>query len=181
MGESDPNFFVGIMKISELESLFTGNWRIQHIPTHILSKPEQLEFSRYGYKCRFPIFITGDTEARARNILLVNGNRVTIGDTAFTLFLRLVVQLLKNKHGVISRRKLINCGYINADGEFQSVSRLRQVFNGALGSLSPQEFIETCQNKSIRLSIHPALVSYNKEKLLCHHDQRIRKLTRRLP
>ena len=150
-------------------------------PEPALSKCEEMDFPRHEYKCRCPIFITGDTEARARNVVFAGANRVTIGDVAFALFLRLVVELLKSKRGMVSRRKLINGRYINADGEFQSISRLRQAFNGALGPLNPQEFIETCENKCSRLSVQPALIRYNKQKLLCHRNQRIRKLARRLP
>jgi hypothetical protein len=177
----DPELFVGIIRLKELQSLLGTSSLSRYSPNLVLSKGEEVDFSRYGYKCRLPIFITGDTEARARNVVFVNENRVTIGDVSFSLLLRLVVELFKNKHGKISRRRLINGGYINADGEFQSVSRLRQAFNGALNGLTPEEFIETCENKCIRLSVHPRLISYDKQKLLCHRNRRIRKLAQRLP
>jgi hypothetical protein len=177
----DPELFVGIIKLKELQSLLGTNSASRYGSQFVLAKTEEVDFSQYGYKCRLPILITGDTEARARNVVFVNGNKVTIGDVSFSLLLRLMVELFKNKHGKISRRKLINGSYINADGEFQSISRLRQTFNGALDGLSPQEFIETCENKCIRLSVHPSLISYNKQKLLYHRNQRIRKLAQRLP
>jgi hypothetical protein len=139
------------------------------------------EFDHYGYKSKLPIFITGETEKRATNIVLVNGIRVPIGDVPFALFLRLVVELFKNRNGAVSKAKLINAGYINADGEYQAISRLRQAFDVALDSLSPSEFIESCEPKAIRLSTPPVFISYNKEKLRRHRHKKVRKLAERLP
>jgi hypothetical protein len=150
-------------------------------PSIPLTDKEEEEFNHYNYRSKLPIFITGETEKRATNIILVNGIRVPIGDVSFALFLRLVVELFKNKNGAVSKAKLINAGYINADGEYQAISRLRQAFEVALDSLSPYEFIESCEHKAIRLSTHPAFISYDKEKLRHHHNKKVRKLAERLP
>ena len=152
-----------------------------HIRQVTLSAAEEEEISYYGYKSNLPIHIPGDTEKRVTNIVLVDRVKVFIGDVPLALFLRLVVELFKNKRGIISRSKLINTGFIKAGSEFQSVGRLRQGFRVALGNVSPEEFIETCEHKSIRLSIHPSLISYDREKLLHHRNEKIRRLARRLP
>ena len=111
----------------------------------------------------------------------MNGVRVSIGDVPFALFLRLLVELLRNKKGAIPKSTLIRGGYIRADGEFQAIARLRQAFTSVLDSHKPQEFIESCEYRALRLSTHPALVSYDKARLLGHRNQKIRKLARRLP
>ncbi|HEX77106.1 MAG TPA: hypothetical protein G4O03_01645 [Dehalococcoidia bacterium] len=153
----------------------------QPSPSALLTSEQEEEFARYGYKSRLPIYITGDVEKRATNIVEINETRVPIGDAAFTLFLRLVVELKKNKKGSVSKSTLIRGGYIKADGEFQAIARLRQAFNAALGWLAPQEFIEAPKPKTLRLSTHPDLVTYDKEKLLRHSNEKIRRLARRLP
>lgn len=146
-----------------------------------LSVEEEAERKRYGYKAHLPIHIPGDVEKRATNILFVDGAKVTVGDVPFTLLLRLVVELFKNKAGMVPKSTLIKGGYIRADSEFQSVRRLREAFNGALRHCSPYEIVETCDHRTLRLSIHPALVSYDKQKLLGHHNKRISRLAGRLP
>lgn len=151
------------------------------MPGVALSQAEAEESNYYGYKCNLPVHIPGDTAKRAMNIVLVNGVKVFIGDVPFALFLRLVVELTKTKRVAVSRGKLMNTGLIKPGGEFQSVSRLRQAFRIPLGCLSPEDFIETCERKSIRLSIHPSLITYDKERLIGHRNQKIRRLARRLP
>ena len=94
-------------------------------PLTPLSHKEEAEFTRYGYKSRLPIFISGDTVNRAGNIVRINGFILHLGDVPFALFMRLVVELYKNKSGILRRSRLINAGYIKADGEYQAISRLR--------------------------------------------------------
>jgi hypothetical protein len=150
-------------------------------PSVILTPEQEVEFAQYGYKSRLQIHITGDTEKRATNIVEINGTRVPIGDAAFTLFLRLVVELKQNRMGTVPKSTLTRGGYLKADGEFQAINRLRQAFNTALGGLAPQEFIEVPRAKTLRLSTHPDLVTYDKEKLLRHSNEKIRRLAARLP
>jgi len=133
----------------------------------LLAEEEEADY--YGYK-NLPVRITGDTKKRATNIMLVNGVEVFIGDVSLALFLRLLVELFKNKRGTISRSKLMNTGFIKTGSEFQSVSRLRDALRPALSSVSAEEFIETCEHKSIRLSANPALISYDRGKLLHHRN-----------
>ncbi len=146
-----------------------------------LSPKEEEECHHYGYRTRLSVHIPGQMEKRASNIILVNGVRISIGDVPFALFLRLPVELLRNKKGAVPKSTLIRGGYIRADGEFQAVARLRQAFTSVLDSHRPQEFIESCEHRALRLSTHPALISYDKGGLLSHRSQKIRKLARRLP
>ena len=64
-------------------------------------------------------------------------------------------------------------GYLNADGEFQSIGRLRECFVRALDDLHPEKFIESYRPKTLKLSVHPDLVTWNQEKLLGHDDVRV--------
>lgn len=146
-----------------------------------LSHKEETEFTRYGYKSRFPIFIPGDTINRTSNIMRVDGSILHLGDVPFALFMRLVAELFRNKSGMVRKSRLINAGYIKADGEYQAISRLRQFFRTALHSLDPQDFIEACQPGYLRLSTHPSLITYDKQKLLSHRNIKIRRLARQLP
>jgi len=76
-----------------------------------LSAREEEEYRRYGYRTHLAIYITGEIENRATNIILVNGTRVPIGDVPFALFLRLVVELFKNRNGTVPpRARLLRAG-----------------------------------------------------------------------
>jgi len=149
--------------------------------TVLLSREEEREFVQYGFRSRFPIFISGDTVNRAGNIVWMNCLGLQLGDVPFALFMRLAAELYKNMGGMIPKSRLINAGYIRADGEYQSVSRLREIFRPALNGLDPQDFIETCQPRYLRLSTHPAFISYDRPKLLSHRNVRIRRLAKQLP
>ncbi len=146
-----------------------------------LSAREEEECRRHGCGTKSSIYITGQTEKRAANIILVNGMRVIIGDVPFALFLRLAVELFRNKKGAVPKSTLIRGGYIRADGEFQAIARLRQAFTTALDSFRPEELIESCEHRSLRLSIDPSLIEYSRNGLLLHRNKRIRRLAARLP
>jgi hypothetical protein len=181
----------GFGSISEVEqesgSLLV---RITRLPTErttkeraktVLPAREEEECRRYGYRTRVSIYITGGTEKRATNIVLLNGIRIPIGDVPFALFLRLVVELSRNKKGTVPRSRLVKGGYIRADGEYQAIARLRQAFSTALDHHKPEEFIESCERRALRLSTHPCLIAYDKARLLGHRNQKIRRLAQRLP
>lgn len=172
--EEDGGFLVKITKMPR-------KLRVNQIFQTTISIREEDECRHYGYRIRLPIYITGDTEKRATNIIFVNRTRVTIGDVPFALFLRLVVQLFKNKKGTVPKSRLIKGGYIRPDGEFQAIARLRQAFNTSLDGYKPEELIESCEHKALRLSTHPALISYDRERLLAHRNRKIRRLAQRLP
>lgn len=173
-GEEEPGTL--LLKIVRLPAQGAeGVWPIT------LSAEEEEERKHYSYKAHLPIHIAGDVEKRATNILFVDGAKVPVGDVPFTLLLRLVVELFKNKEGTVPKSILIKGGYMRADSEFQSIRRLREAFNGALRHCSSQDLIETCDHRTLRLSLHPTLISYNKQKLLGHRNKRISRLAGRLP
>ncbi len=149
-------------------------------PGVTFSKEREEEFQRYGYKSKLPIVITGDRGKWLTNAVMINGFSVTLGDTLFMIFLRLVVQLLRSRNG-LSKAGLRSAGYLKSGSEEQTIGHLRKALGKALGDLDPRAFIESCNRGSIRLSTHPALVKYDKDKLLRHRNEEIRRLAVQLP
>jgi hypothetical protein len=176
-------YLISLSDIESLEIDVSPLLKVAATPAPlVLFTPEQEEeFTQYGYKSRLPIHITGDTEKRATNIVEIGDTRVPIGDAPFALFLRLVVELKKNRMGTVPKSTLFSRRSVKADGEFQAIARLRQAFQTALGGLAPELFIEVLKPKTLRLSTHPDIVTYDKDKLLRHDNEKIRRLARRLP
>jgi hypothetical protein len=138
-----------------------------------LTAEQEKDYEVYRYKCRLPVHATGEITGHGNYLVCVGETFVEIGEVPFRLFLRLLLELKQNKTGMVSKVKLKAEGYLSEDSEFQSVGRLRDCFARALGDLDPKEFIEAVQPKTLRLSVHPDLVSWNLEKLLSQNDPRI--------
>jgi hypothetical protein len=105
---------------------------------------------------------------------------VEIGEVPFRLFLRLLLELKRNKVGTVSKVKLKAEGFLCEDAEFQSVARLHDCFVRIPGNLDPKRFIEAYQPMTLRISVHPDLVSCNLEKLVPRNDSRICQLAKQL-
>jgi hypothetical protein len=146
-----------------------------------LAAQQERDYQLYGYKCRLAIHITGEVTKAGNNVVLVGDTPVGIGDVPFLLFLRLVIGLCQDKIGAVSKVELKSEGYLSEDGEFQSIGRLRQCFVRALGGLDPKAFIEGYRPKTLRVSVHPHLVSWDKRKLVAHDNFRVRGLAEQLP
>jgi|GEM_PF-1296955 hypothetical protein len=147
-----------------------------------LTPAQEKEFTRHGFKSRLPIEITGEVERRADNIIRVAGAKVPLEDAEYRLFLRLAVELFKGGDGSIykgdptARGGLVDEGILRPDSIDQTIHRLRGKFTPALQGLSPRRFIEAYRQKNIRLSTHPAYISFDKDRLLHHHDVKIQQL-----
>jgi len=71
-------------------------------------------------------------------------------------------------------------GYFRKDeDEYQKIDRLRQCFINILG-IDRLEFIKD-QNKSLKLSVHPSLITWDLDQLSNHTDMGILKLVKQLP
>ena len=141
-----------------------------------LTADQEKDYETYRYKCRLPIHVTGEVTSTGNYLVRVGENTVEIGEVPFRLFLRLILELKGNKMGIVSKVKLKAEGYLSVDAEFQAVGRLRNCFIRALGDLDPKDFIEAYQPKTLRLSVHPDLVSWNLEKLSAHNELKLREL-----
>jgi hypothetical protein len=146
-----------------------------------LGKEIEDESEFYGFKCRVPIHITGKRTRAGSNIVLAGNIEVWMGDSPFALFLRLVMELYRNKWGMVPKIDLQDEGYLRGDGEFQDIHRLRSCFIRSFPELDPKDFIEVHRPKTLRVSVHPALVTYDREKLLVHDNEFIRQLAQQLP
>lgn len=168
----------------------TDDWRVdisaltgevsRRLPIVKLTAQQEKDYERYGYNCKVPIHITGKVAESGSNLVEVGDSLVEIGDTPFRLFLRLVLELRRNKAGAVSKTDLKSEGYLSEDGEFQSVGRLRKCFVRALGGLDPKKLVEVYRPKSLRLSIHPDLVTWDLPKILTHDDAGVRELVAQL-
>lgn len=178
------------MRIQVFPYRLTDNWRVDtsmlvretsRVPSIAkLTARQEQDYEMYGYNCRLPIQITGKVAESGSNLVEVGDSTVRIGDTPFRLFLRLVLELRKNKMGAVSKVSLKSEGYLSEDGEFQSIERLRKCFLPALSNLDPKKFVENVRPKSLRLSVHPDFVTWDMPKLLAHDDPGVRELAQQL-
>jgi hypothetical protein len=145
-----------------------------------LSPAQEADYDRYEYNCSLPINLTGKINNSGNNVVLVGDTPVEIGDVPFRLFLRLVVELRRNKSGVVPKVDLRSEGYFGEGTDDQSVNRLRSCFVRALGDLDTKDFIERYRPKTLRVSVHPDLVTWNTDKLLEHDDCRVKALIHQL-
>jgi len=141
-----------------------------------LTADQEKDYETYCYKCRLSVHITGEVTSSGNYLVRVGENIVEIGVVPFCFFLLLILELKKNKIGTVSKAKLKAEGYLSEDAEFQAIGRLRHCFVRALGDLDPKEFIEVYMPKTLRLSLHPDLVSGDFEKLLAHNNFRLNEL-----
>ena len=155
-------------------------------PTIQLIQEEECEFQRQDFQSRLRVSIPGHTQDRSSNKIYVGGTKVVLGDALFLLFLRLVVELFKGDDGFLYKGHrtqgggLVEEGYLSVHGIEQKIGRLRGPFEPALGStIDVKKFIEV-SGSNVRLSTHPRYVSYDRAKLLLHHDHRVRKLADQL-
>jgi hypothetical protein len=92
------------------------------------------------------------------------------------LFLRLILGLYSEKSGEVSKSALSSEGYFRKDeDEYQKIGRLRDCFAN-IANLNRLNFI-TDQNKSLKLSVHPSLITLDFSRLLTHKDPVIKQLT----
>lgn len=170
--ESNENLKLDLSQFTESQP--------QPKPGVILNARQEEEFAARGYKCRYPIVITSEPINRRRNKILVNGFQVLLGDSLLALFLRLVVGLQNSDSGAVTKAGLRSGGFLKAGSEDQTIGHLRASFAGVLGDISPQDFIESYSRGKIRLSTHPDLIKYDKEKLRKHTNAKISKIAERL-
>lgn len=145
-----------------------------------LTKDQENDYRIFEYKCYDKIHIPGNSSMKRSNEVEVNGHKVRLGDSMFRLFLRLALELKKKRGGWVSRHALEAEGIITDVDKFQIYSNLRTSLQGSLLDKEGQKFIENNGSKQYRVSLHPDFVTYHKEKLLKHHDNRIQELARKL-
>jgi len=146
-----------------------------------LSEDEEAEFRQHLYKSERPIFISGRHDDIVGNLVRVGTVDVYLTAKPFSLFLRLVLELFRNKRGYVHKKGLATGGYSNNSVSFHEVSRLRDCFPQQLVGAERNDFIETKVKEHIRLSTHPSIVKYDKVALLQQDDAQIVELAKLLP
>ena len=95
---------------------------------------------------------------------------MTLGDEPLILLLRFVDELKKGKGGWITINKLVAEQYLTDKTNLQAIDRVRNPFKGYLLNRKKTnahlDFIENRRPNKYRLSVHPSLVSYDREQLL---------------
>lgn len=144
---------------------------------------EQME--HYGYKFATPIDIPGTTNEGKDTLVRVGNQDVYLSDSYFAIFLALIVSLLKEPNGSVSKLMLMdNCGKAGSNPN-TFIEKVREKFRNVLGSKDPKaylKFIERQGKGFVRISVPPALVRVNKKRLLeGHHDSVVRNIAESLP
>ena len=145
-----------------------------------LTEKQNEDYKKFEYKCYDKIYIPGAIPMKRSNEVEVNSHKIKLGDSMFKLFLRLVLELKKEKQGWVNRHSL-GLDSIIADVEkFQIYSNLRIALQGSLLDKDGQKFIENNGSKQYRISLHPDFIVYDREKLLKHPDSSIQNLAKKL-
>ena len=151
-----------------LYSILTSGKSIQERKSDNLTSKQLSDYEKYGYKCKDKIYIPGTRSIDRSNDIIVNENKIKIGDAIFLLFLRLVVELKKNRDGWISTNTLYKEHIIHDSGRYQKFSELNSRFRGSLVEKNHTDIIENHGSGEYRISTHPDFITYDKEKLLQH-------------
>lgn len=146
-----------------------------------LTDKQNKDYKDFEYKCYDRIYIAGTIPMKRSNEIEVNSHKIRISDSVFKLFLRLVLELKKKKHGWVNRHTLGSDSIITDIDKFQIYSNLRTALQGSLLDKDGQKFIENNGSKQYRISLHPDFIVYDKRKLLKHPDNSIQKIAKKLP
>ena len=146
-----------------------------------LTDKQNKDYKDFEYKCYDKIHIPGTIPMKRSNEIEVNNHKIKLGDSVFKLFLRLALELKKEKEGWVHRHRLGSDSIIADVEKFQIYSNLRTALQGSLLDKDGQKFIENNGSKQYRISLHPDFIAYDREKLLKHPDSGIQEIARELP
>jgi hypothetical protein len=153
-----------------------------------LTNVGEYEFVRYGFRFRGRVQFTGRTTGRKGNVVMIGQAEVILPDAEFKRLLFLGVGLFESPDGFVDIGKdhaendhgeCEICKFF-PDGVDQAVSRLRQRLPQAVTGLSATDFIEV-QRRRIRISTHRDCLSFDRQLLLRHPDESVKRLIARLP
>lgn len=148
----------------------------QDNPKSITSETDEFE-----YLCRDKVHILGFVAKKIGNIIRLNGNDIGIGIAPFLLFLRLVQESKKGQGGWVNVQDLEEVKILSDTSRHQNFSNLRTALKAGLLEGDALSFIQNDGAKNYRISNHPDLISYDRNRLMAHPDDRIRKIAKELP
>ena len=156
------------------------------MPSVTLSPEEESNCDSHGLNGRYVVGLSGRTESRKGNQVLIDCFRVILPDADFRRFLRLVVALFESEDGFVDMNpqgRYAECSVEEAlfpEGIDQAVNRLRVRLDPALTGMRAADYVQV-QRRRVRLSTHRKYIRYDRSRLLAHPDEVIRKLASRLP
>ncbi len=138
-----------------------------------LTGQQTADYTKYAYQCYDVLHIPGTASRKKSNDINVNGHSIKMPDSAFVLFMELVVELKKGKGGWLT--KVVDAG------KYQIFDRVRSPLQGSLIGKDAKKFIENNASKQYRISTHPDFITYDRDNLLKHTDSTIKALAKKLP
>ena len=145
-----------------------------------LSKDDETEFQRCGFKSRLRVELTGRTSGRKSNVVVIQGHEIEFPDSEFRLFLRICVGVCEGADAWLPIRQLDDERCVAAEAIDRELNRLRTRVAGALApGLSRLHFLQRARGM-VRLSTHRRFLAWDRETFRKHPDQEIRRLAARL-
>lgn len=145
------------------------------------------DYASHGYLTCDRLFVSGEAgRSRGRggsgsNAIRVNADSVAIGGAPFLLLFSLAVELKKGQGGWVNWIDLESEKTVSEHGVYQAFSNLRKLLEPYLLDADGRTFIQNDGEKNYRISTHPDFVTYDKERLLLHPNQRVKDLAKTLP
>ncbi|GEM_PF-3060856 len=160
------------------------------LPLVVLSAREQAEQRRWRFQSDLPMYLSGELDSRARNVVQVGDHELYLADAVFATLLYLVIALYEHEGGwlpapVIGRKALEPTCW-EADDVctdpmvVRRISDLRAALRPGLGRRDPMTVVETVRHQ-VRLSTHRRYVKFDRKHLLAHRASQVAKLAKRLP
>jgi hypothetical protein len=141
-------------------------------PTQKLTAKQTTDYTKYAYQCYDVLHIPGTASRKKSNDININGHKIKMPDSAFVLFMELMVELKKGKGGWLTK--------VVEAGKYQIFNHVRQPLQGSLQDKDAKKFIENNASKQYRISTHPDFVTYDRSNLLKHPDATIQALAKKL-
>lgn len=138
-----------------------------------LTAQQTADYTKYAYQCYDVMYIPGTASRKKSNDINVNGHLIKMPDSAFGLFMELIVELKKGKGGWLTK--------VVEAGKYQIFDRVRSPLKGSLLGKDGLKFIEGNGSKQYRISTHPDFITYDRDNLLNHSDSTIKALAKKLP
>jgi hypothetical protein len=141
-------------------------------PTQKLTAKQTADYTKYAYQCYDVLHIPGTASRKKSNDINVNGHLIKMPDSAFGLFMELIVELKKGKGGWLTK--------VVEAGKYQIFDRVRSPIKGSLLGKDGLKFVEGNGSKQYRISTHPDFITYDRANLLKHADSTVKALAKKL-
>lgn len=146
-----------------------------------LTVKQERDYQRYKYLRYDRIHIPGTGRMKRSNRVLINDREIKVGDSVFPLLLRFVVELKKRKGGWVSIESLDEENIVPGPIEYRPYSRLREALKPVLPERAAYDLIQADEAGHYRLSVHPDLLTYDRQRLLEHDNPDVVKVANQLP